>query len=391
MLLARYAAIVGAGQTKFGDHPELSVKELFAEAYREALDSVNKGLNQKEIQAFYVGTLGVGGYQIGNISAALADHVGLNGVATFRVENACASSSFALLSAVQGILSSQYDIVLVAGVEKMRDMSSERAKYWLGVSGDTEYERLAGMTFAGHYAIMATRYIHEYGVDKEYLSMIAVKNHHNGSLNPKAQFQRAVTLEEALNAPSLAYPLNLYDACPTSDGASVVILVKPELAERFTDTPVYISGFGAGSDTLALYEREDLTGLKATRIAAKQAYKMAGIKPNNIDLAEVHDCFTIAEMMAYEDLGFAEKGKGWMLVEDGSTQLSGCIPVNPSGGLKAKGHPIGATGTAQTYEVFHQLRGTAEGPSRRIQEAETGLSHNVGGSGATATVFIYQR
>ncbi|MBI4257608.1 MAG: thiolase domain-containing protein [Thaumarchaeota archaeon] len=389
--MKRLAAIVGAGQTRFGDHPDLSVKELFAEAYREALGSVDKGLDAKKIKALYVGTLGVGGYQIGNVSAALADHVGLRDVAAFRVENACASSSFALLSAVQGILSSQYDVVLVAGVEKMRDMSSDRAKYWLGVSGDTEYERLAGMTFAGHYAIMATRYMHEHSVDKKYLSMIAVKNHYNGSLNPKAQFQKAISLEEALKAPSLAYPLNLYDACPTSDGASVLIVVKAELAKKFTDTPVYVTGFGAGSDTLALHDREDLTGLRATRMAADQAYQLARIKSGDIDFAEVHDCFTIAEIMAYEDLGFAKRGKGWLLADDGSTKLSGRIPVNPSGGLKAKGHPIGATGAAQTYEIFHQLRGTADNPSRQVKGAEMGLSHNVGGSGATATVFIYQR
>ncbi len=389
--MKRYAAVVGAGQTKYGDLPEMSVREIFAEAYREALESVEKGLAPKEIDSLYVGTLGVGGYQIGNVSAALADYVGLNGIPSFRVENACASSSFALLSAVQGVLSSDYDVVLVAGAEKMRDLSSTRTRYWLGVSGDMEYERLSGMTFAGHYALMANRYMYEHKVDKQYLSMVSVKNHKHGALNPKAQFQREITLEEALKAPTLAYPLNLYDACPTSDGASALVVVKAELAKKFTDTPVYITGFGAGSDTLALHDREDLTSVKAARIAANKAYRLAQIKPKDIDVAEVHDCFTIAELMAYEDLGLAEKGKGWTLVRDGATTLSGNIPVNPSGGLKAKGHPIGATGTGQAYEIFSQLRGAAAKPQRQVQDAETGLTHNVGGSGATATVFIYNR
>lgn len=387
--LNRFAAIVGAGQTGFGDYPEVSAAELFAEAYQEAAKSVDSGFEDSVIEAMYIGHVGIGGCQIGNVSAALADCVGLTGIPSFRVENACASSGFALLSAVQGILSSQYDVVVAGGVEKMRDIPLVRARNWL--EADVEHEKFAGITFAGLYALMATRYMHEYNVEKKYLSMVSVKNHRHAAQNPKAQFRREITLDEALNSPSIAYPLNLYDTCPTSDGASAVIVVNAKLANKFTDTPIYIMGVGAGTDTVALSDREEITNLKATREAARQAYKSSGVKPKDIDVAEVHDCFTIAELMAYEDLGFADKGLGWTLVRDDVTSLAGRIPVNASGGLKAKGHPIGATGTGQTYEIFNQLRGTVERHSRQVKDPEIGLSHNLGGSGATATVFIYGR
>jgi len=289
------------------------------------------------------------------------------------------------------IMSGVCDVVLAGGVEKMTDIPRDKLRYWLGVSGDTEWERLAGMTFPGVYALMALRHMHQYGTKREHLAMVAVKNHKNGAQNPKAHFQRETTLERALNSPMVAYPLTIFDCCPVSDGASVTILCRADLAKKYTDTPIYVAGFGAGTDRLSLFEREDFTTLMASVLAAKQAYKMAGIEPKDVDVAEVHDCFTIAEIIAYEDLGFCKKGEGAKLIEEGETEIGGRIPVNPSGGLKAKGHPIGATGTGQIYEIVKQLRDEAEKRSRQVSGAEIGLTHNVGGSGGTAVVHILRR
>jgi acetyl-CoA C-acetyltransferase/acetyl-CoA acyltransferase len=283
------------------------------------------------------------------------------------------------------------NIVLAGGVEKMNDLPTERRQYWLGVSGDTEWERVAGATFPGIYAAIATRHMHQYGTTREQLALCAVKNHYNGSLNPKAQFRRAVSVEKVLNSPMVAHPLSIYDCCSITDGASVVILCNGALARKYTDTPVWVAGSGAGTDYLALHDRLDITSFMAARVAANQAFNMADLEPKNIDFAEVHDCFTIAEILAYEDLGFCDKGEGGKLLEEGVTKLDGSLPVNASGGLKAKGHPLGATGTAQIYELFHQLRGTAEEPARQLSDVEVGLAHNVGGSGATCVVHILRR
>jgi acetyl-CoA C-acetyltransferase/acetyl-CoA acyltransferase len=231
--------------------------------------------------------------------------------------------------------------------------------------------------------------MHQYGTKKEHLAMVAVKNHANGADNPKAHFQRTITLEQALNSIMVAYPLTLFDCCPTTDGASAVVVCKADMAKKYTDTPVYIIGHGASTDRLGLFERKDFTTLASSTMAAQQAYKMAKIQPEDVNLAEVHDCFTIAEIMAYEDLGFCKRGEGGKLIEAGETQIGGRIPVNPSGGLKSKGHPIGATGTGQIYEVFKQLRRQAVKPSRQVSDAEIGLTHNVGGSGGTAVVHIF--
>lgn len=385
-------AIVGAGQTKYGDFPDKGIKELFTEAYREMLASVDKGIDPKDIQAAFIGTLSSGsGFQLGQMAPLLTGHVGLPDIPAVRVESACASGGYALMMAVNAIASGKYDIVIAAGVEKMRDVSATKSKYWLGVSGDTEYERLAGLTFAGIYAAMARRYMEEYGLRREHLSMVAVKNHRHGAQNPKAQFQREIDLETALSGPEVAFPFNIWDCCPTTDGAAAVLLVNPRIAKSFTDCPVYIIGWGSGSDYLAIHDRESITSVRAAVRAAKEAYQQAGVRPEDIQLAEVHDCFTIAEVMAYSDLGFCEPGQAGRLLEEGATALGGRLPVNVSGGLKAKGHPIGATGVGMAYEIFNQLRGRAEKPSRQVPDARIALSHNVGGSGGSATVFIYQR
>jgi acetyl-CoA C-acetyltransferase/acetyl-CoA acyltransferase len=233
--------------------------------------------------------------------------------------------------------------------------------------------------------------MYEFGTKREQLSGVAVKNHKNGAQNPKAQFQREITLEQALKSPIVAAPLNLFDCCSTTDGASAVLVCDAEIAKQYTDDPVYVAGFGTSSDYLAIHDRVSTVALEGTRKASERAYKMAGLTPKDVQLAEVHDCFTIAELLAYEDLGFCEKGKAGQYLDEGHTQIDGDKPVNASGGLKSKGHPIGSTGTGQAYEMFNQLRGTVQKPSRQVKKAEIGLVHNVGGSGGTVSVTIMRR
>lgn len=384
-------AIVGAGQSKYGDFPDKGIKELFFEAYKDMVASVDKGFDPKSIGSAYVGNLGSGGFQLGNMSALVTEYCGLSYLNTMRIENACASGGYALIAAAMDVLSGAHKVVLAGGVEKMTDVSGLKQKYWLGVSGDTEYERLAGTTFAGLYALIAQRHMHEFGTKREHLSMVAVKNHKNGAQNPKAQFQREITMEQAVKGPIVANPLNLFDCCSTTDGGSAVLVCDAEVAKQYTDTPVYIAGFGGSSDYLAIHDRVSTVTLEGTKRASAAAYKMAGLSPKDIQLAEVHDCFTIAELLAYEDLGFCEKGKAGQFIEEGHTQLTGDKPVNASGGLKSKGHPIGSTGTGMAYEMFNQLRGTVQKPSRQVKGAEIGLIHNVGGSGGTVAVSILRR
>ena len=384
-------AVIGVGQTKYGAFPERDMKELFVEAFMEAVADVQKGIDPKEIQEAFIGTLETGGNQLGNVAALMTEQAGIPHIPASRVENACCSSGFAFRNALFAIKAGMSDIVMAGGVEKMTDLPRERNRYWLGVSGDVEWERLAGTNFPGIYAMIALRHMHKYGTKKEQITGVAVKNHRNAAKNPKAQLPFEITLERAMNSPILAYPLTLFDACPTTDGASVAILCRAELAKDFTDTPIYVVGSGAATDYLAIHDRKDITRLTAATLAAKQAYEQAGLKPEDIDVAEVHDCFTIAEILAYESLGFAKEGEGGGLVTEGETEIGGRIPVNPSGGLKAKGHPIGATGVGQIYEIVHQLRGDATAKERQVKNPEVGLTHNVGGSGGTAVVHILKR
>jgi acetyl-CoA acetyltransferase len=339
------------------------------------------------IEELYLSTLGFSGWQLGNASAVAAEEAGRPGIPSVRVENACASGGFALRLAIDAVKSGRRDLVLVIGLEKMTDVTHARRRYWLGVSGDTEWERSAGLTFAGVYGLMAARYAAEYGPVREALSEVAVKNHANGALNPNAHFQRPVTREQASAAPPVASPLGLFDCCPVSDGAAALLVARPEVARRFTDTPVFVVGSGAGSDHLAIQERASLTRLDATRVAAEEAFRGAPFDRKRLDFLEVHDCFTIAELLALEDLGFAPRGQAGRFTLSGFTRIGGRLPVNPDGGLKAKGHPIGATGVSQAYEVFLQLRGQAG--ARQVGGASRALTHNVGGSGATAAVHLF--
>lgn len=384
-------AVVGAGNSRFGDRIDVNLSDLFAEAFVEALDSVDKGLDPREIGEFFIGSLSSSGEQIGLSASLLAEYVGKRGVPAMRVEAACASGGYALRAGIMSIIAGANDVVVVGGVEKMRDVSGPQARLWLGVSSDTRWERWHGLTFPGIFALQATRHMHEYGTTREQLAYIAVKNHSNGAENPKAHFRRKVTVETVLNSPFVAYPLTLFDCCPTSDGAAVAILCRADIAKNFTDTPIYVSGFGAATDCVAAFDRESLTHFDSAIIASRQAYKMAGLEPKDIDLVELHDCFTISELVLTEDLGFCEKGEGGKFIEEGNTQIGGKVAVNPSGGLKAKGHPIGATGVGQVYEIFHQLRGDVEKRSRQVPGAEVGMAHIQGGFGVAATVHIFTR
>ena len=380
------AAIVGAGHSRFGAL-EAGPRALLRTAVDGAFASVDRGAEAADVSEAFLATLGFGGWQIGNSSAVLAEEMGVPGVPATRIENACASGGFALRAAVRAVTSGSADLVLVAGLEKMTDLTNARRRYWLGVSGDTEWERLAGLTFAGVYALIASRYLADYRQGSEALTEVAVKNHENGVLNPNAHFRKAVSREKARAAPRVADPLGLYDCCPVSDGAAAVLVSNVEGARRFTDTPVYIDGCGAGSDRLAVQERTDLTRFAASRRAAAEAFRSAGCAPSSVSFLEVHDCFTIAELLAIEDLGFARPGEAASLTLSGATRRTGRLPVNPDGGLKAKGHPIGATGVSQAYEVFLQLRGAAG--ERQVPGARRALTHNVGGAGATAAVTIF--
>ena len=386
--MASAAAIVGAGHTRFGALPA-GPKELIRDAVRAALQSVDRGADGAAIAEGFLATLGFGGWQIGNASAVMAEEAGAVGIPVTRVENACASGGFALRAATRSAPLHEGRLTLVVGLEKMTDNPGARRRYWLGVSGETEWERSAGLTFAGVYGLLASRYAQDHHQTREALTAVAVKNHANGALNPNAHFQKVVRSEEVEAAPLVADPLRLYDCCPVSDGAAAVLLAPASEARRWTDTPVPITGTGAGSDHLAVQERPKLTEFAATRRAAHEAFRSAGIERSAVHLLEVHDCFTIAELLALEDLGFAGPGQATELTLSGATQRTGSLPVNPDGGLKAKGHPIGATGVSQAYEVFLQLRAQAD--QRQVPHAERALAHNVGGAGATASVTIFER
>ncbi len=380
------AAIVGAGHTRFGALAE-GPRALLRGAVEEAFSSIDRGVDRTAVGEVFLATLGFGGWQIGNSSTVLSEEVGVAGAPTTRVENACASGGFAIRAAVGALATGTADLVLVGGLEKMTDVTNARRRYWLGVSGDTEWERSAGLTFAGVYGLIASAYLDLHHLGREALAEVAVKNHENGSLNPNAHFQKRVERAQVLRAPRVADPLGLYDCCPVSDGAAALLLTRADLARRYTDTPVYIDGIGAGSDFLAVQERPDPTRFRATRRAADEAFRSADRSRTGISFLEVHDCFTIAELLALDDLGFTEPGAAAALTLSGATARTGRLPVNPDGGLKAKGHPIGATGVSQAYEVFRQLRRAAG--ARQVPGAETALTHNVGGAGATAAVTIF--
>jgi acetyl-CoA C-acetyltransferase len=383
------ASIVSAGVTKFGVRDGLYTRELFAEAAKEAFTRCPNLEPKRDVQALFVGMMSESYEHQAHIAPLLLDWIGLLPNPAFRAEGACASSSVALRTALFAIASGMYDIVLVGGVEKMTHLTTTGVTEILAMASDFPFEQWHGISFPGIFGMMAVDHMHKYGTTEEQLAKVAVKNHEHGLLNPKAHFQKRITVQDVLSSQPVAWPLKLYDCCPRSDGASCIVLTSPKVARKFTDTPVDIIGSGQAQDTLGLFERDDFSTMKVTRLAAEKAYKMANLRPKDIHVAELHDCFTIAEIIAYEDLGFCGKGEGGTFIDEGVTYIGGKIPTNTSGGLKAKGHPVGATGIAQACEIYLQL--TNQAGKRQVAGAEIGLTENVGGSASTGVVHIYKR
>lgn len=385
--MAERIAVIGVGLTKFGELWTKGIRDLAIEAGAKAMEDAN--MNSKDIDAMYVGNMSAGRFAgQEHLNALIADQTGLN-IPSTRVEGACASGSLAVREGMFSILAGQHDIVLVGGAEKMSDVSTAHATTGLMGAADEEWEGFHGLTFPGLYALMAKKHMHDFGTTREQLASPAIKNHHNATMNPIAQFSFEITTEKVINATMVADPLTLLDCSPISDGAAAIILARESVARKYTDTPVFIEGTGLSTDALALHDRRTLTALDAAVRASKRAYEMAGVTAKDIQVAEVHDCFTIAEIMAVEDLGFFKKGEGGKATMDGETQIGGKVSVNTSGGLKGAGHPVGATGIKQAAEIVMQLRGDIG--KRQVSGAEIGLTHNVGGSGATAVVNIFKR
>lgn len=379
-------AIVGVGISKFGNRKGVSLRELAFEAFKEAVEDAK--IEKEEIQSVITACASDEFAMSLQPAAQVQEYLGLNPRPHFRTEAACASGSMAVRSGWMTIQSGLADIVLVNGVEKMTEVSTPRATEIMGKGGDIIWEYPFGMSFPGYYAMLATNYMAMYkDSERNDLAKVAVKNHYYGTLNPKAHMQKIVTEEQAMNGLMVAYPLRLHDCSLISDGGASVIMVSEKVAARF-DKPVWLTGLGAGSEMHDIGKRRSLTSLESACVAADQAYKMVGITPKDVDVAVVHDCFTIAELIAYEDLGFCGRGEAPMLIRNKETYLGGRIPVNVDGGLKAKGHPVGATGVAMTAEIVKQLRG--ECGERQVKGAKTGLSHNVGGSGQFVAVHIYE-
>ncbi|MEI7433091.1 MAG: thiolase domain-containing protein [Methanomicrobiales archaeon] len=384
----REVAVIGIGCTPFGEKWGSSFRDLFVEAGTLALDDAN--LSGEDIDAMYVGNMSAGRFiEQEHIGALIADYSGLSTrhIPSTRVEAACASGGLSFRQAVIAVASGMEDIVVAAGVEKMTDVGTGASVDALAGAADREWEGFVGATFPGLYAMIATDYMSRYPLTREQLAQVAVKNHYNGARNPIAQFQQEITIDTVLRSSLVADPLRLFDCSPITDGAAAVIVAPLDRAREFTDTPVRVLASEQASDTITLHDRRDISTLDATVAAGQRAFKTARITPKEIDLVEVHDCFTIAEICAIEDLGFCKKGEAGMLTMEGVTALNGDLPVNTSGGLKACGHPVGATGIKQVYEIVTQLRGDAK--RRQIDGAKIGMTHNVGGTGATVAVHIF--
>lgn len=380
----REVAVIGVGMTKWGELWEKSLRTIFVETALAAMDDA--GIDH--LDAMYIGCMSSGLF-VGqeHLGSLLADYLGQKPIPAARVESACASGGLALRLGFIDVASGMHDIVLVAGIEKMTDLNPNEATYALGTAADQEYEGYHGVTFPGLYALIARAHMEKYGTTREQLAMVAVKNHENGSLNPLAQFPFKITIEAVLNSPLVADPLRVLDCSPITDGAAAVILAPVEIAKKLQKPVVKIIGTGHATDSIALAHREDITWLEAVYQSAKQALTMADKKIEDMDVIEVHDCFTIAEICVMEALGLVERGKGGPAVEAGLTRIDGRFPINPSGGLKAKGHPVGATGVAQAVEVVKQLRG--EAGARQVKGARFGLTQNMGGTGGSSVVHIF--
>ncbi len=383
-------AIIGIGETKIGELWEKSLRDLGIEAGFKAMEDA--GISGADIDAMFVGNMSAGQLiDQEHVAPLMSDYSGMaeKNLPAIRVEAASASGGLALSQGYMAVASGVHDIVVVGGAEKMTDVGDETAGEILAKTADQEWEAVFGATLGSLYAMMARRHMKDYGTTKEQLAAVAVKNHLNGSMNPNAQFRRAIKPEMAINSAMVADPLGTFDCAPLSDGAAAVILAPLDKAKKYTDTPIKILSCGQAGDYMALHDRDSITRMDATIVAAKKAFKYAGLKPKDVQLAEVHDNYTISEIMAIEDLGFFKKGQGGKATQDGQTALNSKISVNTSGGLKAKGNPVGAVGVGQAVEAVTQLRG--EAGERQVDKAETALLHNIGGTGSTAIVHLLGR
>ena len=414
--LGRGVALVGAGMSNFGMYKDKDSKDLFVEAFQDMTNSVDKGLDPNDIEALYLGNFSNDFFmKQSHWGPIITDLLGITPKPATRTEGACASSALAFREGVFAIASGFYDMVLVGGVEEMSKRSTADVAEGLAMAS-VPYEQKAGFTFPGVFGVLATAYFAKYGATREHLMNVTIKSHSNAPLNPKAQFK--VTIRDLMNAkiksfnkkglpapqwedekdflrdpranPSIAWPIHLYDCCPISDGAACILLVAEDIAKNFTDDPLYLVGMGQGSGK-GLHAAETLTSFEATKYAAEEAYGMSGLGPEDIQFAEVHDCFSMAELIHIEDLGFFKAGEGYKAVEEGLTRLDGPKPINTSGGLKCKGHPVGATGIAQLYEVWTQLRNKAGKRQIPIKDLRIGAAHNLGGTGGTCTLTILER
>jgi len=416
--LARKIAMIGAGMSKFGrNFPLKRNPDMWVDAWIDAVARVDNGIEPKDVDACYVGNYSSDLFNHqGHLGPQMANLVGLTPKPAPRMEGACASSGVALRQAILAIASGVHDVIAVCGVECMNEVSTTLVTDTLSTAADNIFEYPAGATFPGLYAAIASAHFHEYGTTSEDLMRVGIKNHLNGKENPYAQMQQSITeimaskikrygeqgrdvpdwkdeidfLKSSAN-PMIASPLRLFDCSLVTDGAACVFLASEDVAKNYTDTPIWITGTGQGSASLSLHDREEITSFIATKEAARQAYEMSGLGPKDIQIAEVHDCFTIAEILAQEDLGFYEKGKAVEAIKNGESHRDGSLPINTSGGLKSKGHPVGATGVAMAVEVFKQMRGIAERNRQVKIDVDKALTHNLGGSGGTCVVTIYQK
>jgi acetyl-CoA C-acetyltransferase len=379
----RRVAIVGAGMTPFGEHFDLGLKDLVPMAVSEALATVDKGMDRSDLQAAWFGELvSTDGFP----SGIVADTCGLLDIPVSHVENACATGNDAIRHGVMAVASGFYDVVLVVGADKVRETSARVTFWdWMSMTRDMAWDFPLGLIAPANFALHVARYLHESPATREHMAMVAVKNHRHGVKNPKAQMRFEITVRQVLDAPIVVDPFGLYDCTPQSDGAAAAVLVAEDVADRYTDRPVWVRGVGLGLDRVMHAHKKDMTSFPPTVKAARHAYAMAGVDPGDIDVAECHDCFSGVELINYEDLGFCDRFDAYKLIEAGETAVGGRLPVNPSGGLKAKGHPPGATGVAQCVELFEQLRGEA---SNQVDGAKTALAQNVGGPTAVAAVTI---
>jgi acetyl-CoA C-acetyltransferase len=376
-MMRKEVAVIGAGMIKFGELFDKSLDNMIEDAYINCLKSVDKGIEPKEIEAGWLGSA----YERSGVSLAVP--TGLFRIPISRNENGCATGSDAFRNACYAVKAGIYKIALVCGVEKMRD----DAGGLIARAATKDIWKARARTMPAFFALRGTRHFHEFGSKRDHLAMISVKNHHNGFLYPYAHYRFETTVEQVLEAPMVSWPLGLYDCCPITDGACCVLIAHADVVSKYTDSPIWWQGAGCGVDSWMRGFDENLVGFPASVVAANEAYKMAGITAKDIQVAEVHDCFTVTEMLDYEDLGFCKKGEGHKMIEEGIVNLSGSLPVNPSGGLIAKGHPIGASGVAQIAEIYEQLRGTAG--KVQVADAEIGLQHNIGlGRYATGSASV---